>query len=141
MLRALCKWGNRGTKEQALGLSACSPAFPVCSSIYTLGEAGLFRVLMGSGYSLHFSSTAETNFILLRNLFMGTSLVVQWSRSMLPMQGVLLVSLMAAYGIQMVLTQRNWKTSNCMNLVRLLEFKRDREVLCASDHVVAKNLT
>ena len=28
-----------------------------------------------------------------------------------------------------------------VNLVRLLEFKRDREVLCASDHVVAKNLT
>lgn len=26
---------------------------------------------------------------------------------------LLLVSLMAAYGIQMVLTQRNWKTSNC----------------------------
>ena len=93
MLRALCKWGNRGTKEQALGLSACSPAFPVCSSIYTLGEAGLFRVLMGSGYSLHFSSTAETNFILLRNLFMGTSLVVQWSRSMLPMQGAWVRSL------------------------------------------------
>ena len=107
--------GNRGsTKEQALALSACSPASPVCSRVYTVGEAGLFRVLMGSGCSLHLSSTAATNFILSRNLSMGPSLAVQWSRSMLPRQGAWVRSLLGELRSHMLWGQKikNIKKNN-----------------------------
>lgn len=50
VLRALCKWGNRGTKEQALGLSACSLiSFSCLLSCLHRRRGWTFSVLMGSG--------------------------------------------------------------------------------------------
>ena len=79
--------GKQRNQRTGTGAQCMLACFSCLLSCLHCRRGWTFQRTDGLWCSLHFSSIAKTNFILLRNLFMGTSLAVQWSRSMLTMQG------------------------------------------------------